>query len=342
MDMCIIPQGGTTMQWLPLSKTESNNLTKEVILLQKNCNDTKLYQVLHKKTQQILYYMPTYLHLLEEEDCSAFLLYCYEAIDHYLTTYRLGGLSYIGYLTQVVRKRCKYFLVMKRENEHKERIILESEHLQEVEQPLLTGETAHYSTFSSKLVSNMDTLPKLFNQLLYARTIAPPLEDPKLKALQKLIASPVNRKRFLIVLTLSPNLANQYLLEELALLLEVEISLLSQYLNTAGMMFQEKERLKEEFQMTSNRHFRRLLEIETQLQNTAKPEECEHLEALRTWTVKVYRAKVEQIRHLEFRLSHRQLGELLNIPKGTIDSSVHYMKRVLKEYVDETEDKEYL
>ncbi|MGE4453612.1 MAG: hypothetical protein AB7D92_03685 [Sphaerochaeta sp.] len=330
------------MQWLPLSKTESKNLTEAVILFQKHRHDTKLYHALHKKTQQILYYMPAYLHLLEEEDCSAFLLYCYESIDHYLTTYKLGGLSYIGYLTQVVRKRCKYFLVMKRADEHKERIILESEYLQEGEQPLLSGETAQYTTFSSKLVSEMDTLPKLFNQLLYARTIALPLENPKLKVLQKLIASPVNRKRFLIVLTLSPNLANQYLLEELAMLLEVEVPLLSQYLNTAGMMFKEKERLKEEFQMTSNRHFRRLLEIENQLQNTAKREEYERLEALRTWTVKVYKAKVEQIRTMEFRLSHRQLGVLLNIPKGTIDSSVHYMKRVLREYVDETGDKEYL
>ncbi|MGH0054202.1 MAG: hypothetical protein ACQ5SW_12500 [Sphaerochaetaceae bacterium] len=332
------------MQWLPLSESESKELTELVVCYQQDRENTTLYRKAHTKTQQLLYALPEYLHLLEEEDCCDFLFFCYETIDYYLQTYRIGRLSYIGYLTQVVRKRSKYFITKKKERIKRERLVQESERYQYQEevQPEMTGESAHYTPFNALLIVQMESLPELFNQLLHNQKTNTVPGSPKLQALKEEISNPVNRRRFLIVLTLSPNLANQYLLEELADLLDVDPILLNRYLNTAGLVLEEKEKCKQEFLAISNRHFRRLLEIEEAMQLETDEEKYQKLEALRIWTVKVYKAKVNQIRNMEFRLSHSQLGALLNIPKGTIDSSVHYMKRLLKRYMDETQDNEYL
>ncbi|MCK9347519.1 MAG: hypothetical protein WCR85_03210 [Sphaerochaeta sp.] len=333
------------MQWLPISAKESKILTDQVVCYQKDRSNTTLYHTVHNKTQQILYSLPYYLHLLEEEDLSDFLLYCYKTIDYYLTSYRIGRLSYIGYLSQVVRKRTKYFISQKQANSIRDRLICEIEPFTNAQlwsEPEMTAETASYTTFKDLLVSQMDSLPELFNRLLYERKASQEVLDERLQQLKREISTPVNRKRFLIVLTLSPGLANQHLLEKLADILEVDSHLLSRYLNTANLMLEEKRRCKEAFTSTSNRHFRRLLEIENSLQTETDEKTLERLEALRCWTIGVYKTKVNQIRKMEFRLSHHQVGELLHIPKGTIDSSVHYMKRVLSQYMDEQSDIEYL
>jgi hypothetical protein len=333
------------MQWLPLSEEESKTLTNQVVCYQQDQTNTTLYRTIHSKTQQILYALPYYLHLLEEEDCSEFLLFCYNTIDYYLTTYRIGRLSYIGYLTQVVRKRTKYFITQKRAMIAREKLIYASERYQNPQvykEPELTAETASYTAFEGFLVSKMDSLPSLFNRLLHERKTSGKMPLPHLQRLKQELSTPVNRKRFLIVLSLAPQLANEYLLEDLAALLEVDAHLLNQYLNTANLLLEEKERCRKEFIATSNRHFRRLLEIEGDLQTEIDTAAIERLETLRDWTIRVYKAKVNQIRNMEFRLSHYQLGKLLHIPKGTIDSSVHYMKRVLRQYMDELSDNEYL
>ncbi len=190
-----------------LYQREQKKLTDQVVRYQKDQSNTALYRTIHSKTQQILYSLPYHLRLLEEEDCSEFLLYCYKTIDYYITTYRIGRLSYIGYLTQVVRKRAKYFITQKKVNIVKERLIYESERYhnpQAWKEPELSAETATYTTFKELLVSQMETLPELFNRLLYERKASHKIPNAQLQRLKQEISTPVNRKRFLIVLTLSP------------------------------------------------------------------------------------------------------------------------------------------
>ncbi len=90
-----------------ISDTQSDRLTKAVLLSQKQKENLVLHNRVHLITQQLLYTLPSKLRLLPEEDCCEFLFYCYETIEHYLTSYREGNLPYIGYITEVVRKRSR-------------------------------------------------------------------------------------------------------------------------------------------------------------------------------------------------------------------------------------------
>ncbi len=85
-----------------------------------------------------------------------------------------------------------------------------------------------------------------------------------------------------------------------------------------------------------------MLEIESELLREEDETKRLKLERLRIWNQRVYKAKVKQIRTMELNLSHSELGNLLGIPKGTIDSSVHYMKHLLLKCMDEQGDNEYL
>lgn len=332
------------MYLLPLSESASLQLTKSVISYQKQHDDQVLYQSLHEQTQQLMYELPSFLHLIDEEDCCEFLFFCYDAIPYYLNTYREGRLSYIGYLSQVVRKRSRYFIAQKQIQRKKELLVAESDFYHQQANPLPeeTLEHAMYCRFSSVVQQDIKTLPALFKELLEHRSQPSIVNDRKLLELQGLLRHQVNRKRFLIMLTLSPHMAGHYLLEDLAALLEVNTTLLAEYLNTADIVLAQKRACKEEFETISHRHFRRLLEIEAELLREEDETKRLKLEQLRIWTQRVYKTKINQIRAMELNLSHSELGALLGIPKGTIDSSVHYMKRLLSQYMDEQEDNEYL
>lgn len=325
------------MQCLPFSEEASRSLTKSVMLYKEHPLDVQLYKTIRSQTEQLLYALPSYLHLLDEEDCCEFFFYCYDAIDYFLSMYREGRLSYLGYLVQVVKKRSRFFISQKSSQTKKEQLLAQCQYYEyTLEEEDEVVEQAYYHTSRSIEQTELTHLPQLFLSLLQPSTKPHVMDTEPLRKLKTALQRGANRKRFLIVLSVSPDLAGTYLLEDLASLLDVEEELLSRYLNTACLMLEKKQQCKTDFEALSNRHFRRLLEIESELEREADEAKRAKLESLRQWTQRVYKAKVEQIRGLEFNLSHSQIGSLLNVPKGTVDSSVHYMKRLISQCLDET------
>jgi hypothetical protein len=209
---------------------------------------------------------------------------------------------------------------------------------------MYVGEKAEYHCQYNKpvftqinLVSE-EAMPLLFNTLVNnSEKTEYPLVSLNLvqKALKEKLRDKVNRKRFIIMLAISPHLMNQHLLIEIASILEVELKLLDEYLSTAEKILDAKKKTKELLEQTSRRHFRRLMEIQTALQATTDQQEKEKLEKLQGWTEKAFASKIQKIRELEFHLSHSQISNLLSIPKGTVASSVHYVKIMLQECLDE-------
>ena len=223
-----------------ISDTQSNRLTKAVLLSQKQKDNQVLHNKVHLITQQLLYTLPSKLRLLPEEDCCEFLFYCYETIEHYLTSYREGNLPYVGYITEVVRKRSRYFMAYKRTQKNKERALLESEKKlwDDADYESCVAETKTYTALSSLSTVGYSVMPSLFEQLLNAPKYhgSPLLKlDEVQKRLQKKLRQGVNRKRFLIMLAISPQLTNLHLLEEIATLLEVDAHLLNLFLSTAKL-----------------------------------------------------------------------------------------------------------
>ncbi len=322
-----------------ISDTQSNRLTKAVLLSQKQKENQVLHHKVHLITQQLLYTLPSKLKLLPEEDCCEFLFYCYETIEHYLSSYREGNLPYVGYITEVVRKRSRYFMAYKRTQKNKERALLESEQKlwDEPDYEDCVAETKSYTTLSSLATVDYSVMPSLFEQLLYAPKYLGNGQrqlDEVQKRLQKKLQQGVNRKRFLIMLAISPHMTNLHLLEEIASLLEVDAHLLNSFLSTAELQLEKKKQCKKKMEQTSNRHFRRIMEIQAELNGCVNTKKQEELKNLLSWTERVHRTKVEQIRSMEYHLSHSQISLLLGVPKGTVASSVHYIKALIQECMD--------
>jgi len=322
-----------------ISDSQSNRLTKAVLLSQKLKDDQVLHHKVHLITQQLLYTLPSKLRLLPEEDCCEFLFYCYETIEHYLTSYRKGNLPYVGYITEVVRKRSRYFMAYKRTQSNKERALLESEQKgwDEPDYESCVAETKSYTTLSSKVTVDYSVMPSLFEQLLNAPKCPEEGQrqlDEVQKRLQKKLQQGVNRKRFLIMLAISPHMTNLHLLEEIASLLEVDAHLLNSFLSTAELQLEKKQKCKLQMEETSNRHFRRIMEIQAELNGCINVTKLQELKNLLSWTERVHKTKVEQIRSMEYHLSHSQISLLLGVPKGTVASSVHYIKALIQECMD--------
>ena len=323
------------MRILPLSETASLLLDRQVMNYQSQRDNDELYHSLHEKTQQLLYELPYHLHLLAEEECAPFLFFCWDAIDHYITSFRIGRLSYLGYLSQVVRRRSRHYMAQQRDKAKRDILLLKSQRYayDDEECSMVGEEEVPYLKSSDIVMVDIEQLPTLFEQLLapacgdHTETV-----DDELKTL---FYSETNRRRLLIVLTLCPDVANTHLIDELADLLGADRELLSTYLSTAETLLEEKRRCREAFETVSNRHFRRLLEIEAQIEDAFDPDERKRLEELREWTARLYKAKVTKIREQEVALTHSEASRILGIPKGTVDSSVHYIRRLLLRYMDE-------
>ncbi len=322
-----------------ISDTQSNRLTKAVLLSQKQKENLVLHNKVHLITQQLLYSLPSKLRLLPEEDCCEFLFYCYETIEHYLATYREGSLPYVGYITEVVRKRARYFMAYKRTQKNKERALLESERKDwdESHYESCVAESKAYTPLSCMATVDYSAMPSLFYQLLNAPKHHGPGEvplNPVQKRLQGKLQQGANRKRFLIMLAISPHMTNLHLLEEIASLLEVDAHLLNCFLSTAELQLEKKQQCKRQMEETSNRHFRRIMEIQAEMNQCVSQAKREELKNLLSWTERVHRSKIEQIRSMEYHLSHSQISKLLGIPKGTVASSVHYIKALIQECMD--------
>lgn len=322
-----------------ISEIQSDRLTKAVLSLQTQKDNHDLHTRVHLITQQLLYTIPSRLRLLPEEECCEFLFYCYETIEHYIASYRAGNLSYVGYITQVVRKRSRYFIALKRTQLNKERALLESEQdsWDEDNGADAVAEEKYYTPLTSISTVPTSLMPSLFEEILTApkSRVNSQIElDAVQKRLQDKLRQEVNRKRFVIMLAISPHLTNLHLLEEVASLLEVDVLLLHRFLCSAEQLLEQKRVCKQQFEQTSHRHFRRMMEIQAELAQCVDPDKQAELKNLLTWTERVYRAKVEQIRTMEFHLSHSQISKLLGVPKGTVASSVHYIKRLIKECLD--------
>lgn len=334
------------MQCPCFSDNQSKKLTSDVLAFHNKRSDEALHASIHLSTQRLLYSLPSYLRILPEEDCCEFLFYCYDTIDHYIDSYREGNLSYLGYIAQVVRKRARYFVTLRRSKMAKEQVLLDCEQTQQAEdEGMCVGEQAEYlcryniPLFTQINLVSEESMPLLFKTLVDnpVRKEYPSIAlTPAQQALKEKLKSKVNRKRFIIMLAISPQLMNQHLLIEIACILEVDLKLLDEYLSTAEKALDAKKKTKELLEQTSRRHFRRLMEIQASLQATTDPQEREKLEGLQAWTEKAFAAKIQKIRELEFHLSHSQIGKLLAIPKGTVASSVHYIKILLQECLDES------
>ena len=332
------------MQHLPLSLAEINELNLLVLHRAAHPNNKTIHSLIRNKTEQLLYELPSFLNLLEEEDCCEFFLYCYDSIDNFISRFSHGRLTFYAYIVELVRHRCRFFLLKKDKETFRERVILEHDYFlnEEADTHSEVAQTCTYTVLSATQQNVKESLQSLFSLLLKAKRVPQPNLPEYLKTLQTVLQKPINRKRFIILLTLSPNLFNEYLLEDMSCVLEVDPKLLNKYLNRAADALAKKQECKKRFETISNNHFRRLLEIEAKLAQESEPDEKLRLEHLRNWTSSVYKKKVEQIRKMEGHLSHQQIASLLDIPKGTIDSSVHYMKRLLQECMDEKLNKGYL
>ncbi|WP_320127442.1 hypothetical protein [uncultured Sphaerochaeta sp.] len=333
------------MQCPYFSDIQSKKLTSDVLNFQKNRSNDQLHAAVHLATQRLLYTLPIYFRILQEEDCCEFLFYCYDTIDHYIDSYREGNLSYLGYISQVVRKRSRYFVTLRRTKKMKEQVILESEQAEtQYEQESYASETFEQQGIYGKPIFTKinlvpeESMPELFHLLIDNRE--KPGENqiifnPSQKILKEKLKNKVNRKRFIIMLAISPHLMNQHLLIELAAILDVDVKLLDEYLSTATKILDSKKQTREIMEQTSRRHFRRLMEIQGALQTATEVAEREKLLRLQAWTERAFNTKIQKIREMEFHLSHSQISTLLKIPKGTVASSVHYVKFMLQECLDE-------
>ena len=325
------------MALYPMTKNASALLTEKVVAYQEQ-KDARLHRELTAQIMELIYTIPAQLKILTKEDCCDFLFYCLSSIDTLIASFEVGKLSFLGFLTEVIRRRVAYF-ISERSRKERQMKLLQTAEVTYQDDGMYGGfetvEPEVMYTFSSLPHTSISSLPTLFQSLLCTEVAQTYPIRSELEPLRMLLTTAVNRKRMLITLTITPALYAHHLLEELSSLLLCDLKELCCYLNTASLAIQSKEAQRIKFEATCSRHFRRLLEIDYEIEHEPFESRREELFRLREWTNEKYRKKVAKLRTMEQSLSHSQVSELLNIPKGTVSSAVHHIKKLLATYIDE-------
>ncbi|MFA6841061.1 MAG: hypothetical protein WCR05_09815 [Sphaerochaetaceae bacterium] len=164
-------------------------------------------------------------------------------------------------------------------------------------------------------------------------------ENPAALKLQANLQNPTFRKRFLILLLANPEQLSAPLINQLAIIMDIDELDLANLVSQAFEFSQRNQRRRHELQHIINRHWRRHIWLEQQLNELKSisnydQEEVARVEMELTWTRKMLDKRRQEYERSFVGISCSQLAALLDLPKGTICSSLFYARRMLAECIE--------
>ncbi|MFQ3619544.1 MAG: hypothetical protein SNJ78_01235 [Spirochaetales bacterium] len=247
-----------------------------------------------------VYRFPLCCNNCTEEDCASFLLSFYSRIPFLIEHYQEHGKGFEAYLKSCLKWHLKTYLKSRFKESQAQKILLEEYKIapncrvkedgfmEEIREPVYPL-TCH--TTSKKVKKDFEG-KKL---LLLSLKAAYDLEDPSIEKIADCIG--IHKEVFFHL---------------------IEVS--------RSTLLTKEERIKE---LSEKRDllFFRITTLQNELHRCTK-EECKvKLEKRLCHHQKMYRSLMRKIRNIHLSPSNKKLAEILGMPKGSIDSTLYYLKK---------------
>ena len=259
-----------------------------------------------------VYKFPHNKYSWKEDDCSEFFCYFYPKISKIIDSFKIAEAPFEAYLVKTLKLQIKTFAAKK-----------------------ITEE------INRKIFKNREFWPYDDYQLYCAESgIDFYIKDPQpsYSLIKKIISSdktkPIPRKETLnkrIILFVLKNMNNikETEIPAIAEILDYDKKWLSEAFSKIKQIIEKKIKRKKLFEERRNRHFCRLYHLHELLSKseTAEEKESIYLEILK---LKAYINNLaNKIDQTITEPSHKDIAEIMNIPKGSVDSGLFYFKLYL-------------
>lgn len=332
-----------------MEKEPLTPLTKAVLLFQDLHHNSanleeayelkSLYRELEQECQILAYSFPKQAHLLDEEDCAEFLIWFAPGIERILCGFTYRGIPFEMYYRKLLRSRVRSFLIRRYHREQEEDLVIKNSYL-----PELFAEASTEDEGGIEQAAETGTY-----DVIEAKTLLPETEPdddlahyPAARKLRDLIANDATLKRRITTMFLTSSLSlTAPMVGRLSLILGIDELTIAQLFQEAAHLMEKEQHRREELEIMRNRHWRRALVLQAKLASL-DPLEDKHLyhdtKQLLQWTRDRLSRRQADLRRSRQTVPHSVVAKLLNIPRGTVASSVHLAKKALDEYLQELDE----
>jgi hypothetical protein len=283
----------------------------------------RLFRVLEKKSLIILYEYPVKTNMIDEELAGDVLLSIQNRVPKILLNFTYRGVSFENFLKRVSYMQTRMFCGRRKHALRKDLALsLSPDALEE----LIVSEDApdhtqltFYRTYQTESSWSLKTEPcrKLKEQMKRSNTL---------------------RKRFLQLVIHCADSLTAHQISFLASFLEIDELELAELMRRAREMAIIRRGRLEHLRRIRNLHYFDVLinqqEYIYNRQITRDPEILSEYRIRYERSLKQFRNRSREIQQKTNPITHEILGNLTGVPKGTVDSGMHALKRYLREIVD--------
>jgi len=285
------------------------------------------------RTYLLLYEIPI-KHLYTSADTAADIFLESQAeIDDIIANFRICGITFNKYLTQI----CRYKLLNKLRKDRERQLIEDSVCVKESE-PLYYTEReekcreAHSGRQRPEIESL--TLPELFVYIIKSDDGLFESDSEKERALHRYLKNKIARKRFLLYLLSIPATEDESMISNFARVLDIDYKVLAQFFihKHSNLNEQYENRLKAH--NTAMRHWITITRLNKAL-NTAPPDECREIEKKLEKLRRCHKVRIDMLKRTYGGMSQRDIADSLNLSRSTVSLDILRTKRKLLEIADE-------
>lgn len=283
-------------------------LTEDIMAFkQSGCG---LVQIIEQISLIVYRYPRKTLHW-DEDDCSDFFCYFFPKIEILIKRFVYLHKPFEAYLSVSLKYQLRSFMQKKRAKLMEEKIIGYEEYLnQDRKQSDSLGEP----------------LPTL---------CSPKLKGPLKLSEHCVISHGKTKKRFLFLVLKGALFVDGRLLESIALLTGFDSGWILSCMDSLKSLMKEHCRRFEHLAMRRNRYFVAIYRIHEDLRMETDVEKRRILLAL----LCEYKMRMEQtiktINKVPLCPTHREIAQVLGIPKGSVDSGLYYLKNTLTQFLEQ-------
>lgn len=313
----------------------SASLTQAVLQYQQLLEDTSkenetaqeaLFLKLQSMCHVIIYTYPVKVRLLKEEEAAELLLYISPRIKTIIESFTYQGLTFEGYLRRISFLQAYHYI---KKRDRAKRKYSYTTYPSEDMESLMFSEPAMQYQLTRNTVDSVDASLNWSEE-----------SEASKKVKQKLKKSKTFRKRFLqLILLCSDHLTARHI-AFLADYMEMDELKLAQLVTEAFAMTTKKREKDLHVQSVRNKHYLeyQFLKRELSILETfnADPIRIQRLQKRYERSRILFEQRCQEAQKRPNSVTHAALGKQLETPKGTIDSGINALKRLLKEIMDDS------
>ena len=300
-----------------------------------DCRDERrirLENIIRERTSVLLYLIPMRNLYLKEEDAGGFFLDIQKDIGWIISSFRISGLTYNGYLTQICRYRVmRYTRRISRARSLDSALVFSDMTMHE---PSAKERCIPYSAPSpNEDLSSMDLGAVARLMIRRQGPIAGRLNE-KEEVLTRLLQKPIKRRQFISYLLSLPETETPGFIAGVSRLLRTDIGTTSRfYVLRHEWLRNRNGKTVDSLEMLTGRHWKIMMKLRRAIH--IEPEDMKRRE-LRCRYTRLSTAldrRQSELRHARSGLAHSEIAELVGVSRSAVSADIRTIRDSIEQLI---------